>query len=116
MRRTASLTVAALGAVPALTPRWVFAQQTPESNTYHLGSRILDFDGMIFGLLLIILALTMVIAVALALVRGFGGASQQMPPATYPPARTAIDILKERYARGEIDSKEFEERRKVLGD
>ena len=121
MRRTASLTVAALGAVPALTPRWVFAQQqTPEPNKYDLGSHMMtwgaEWYGMIFGMLFIILALSMVIAVALALVRGFGGVRQQTPPATYPPARTALDILKERYARGEIDSQEFEERRRVLGD
>jgi putative membrane protein len=75
-----------------------------------------EWYGMIFGMLFIILALSMVIAVALALVRGFGGVRQQTPPAAYPPARTALDILKERYARGEIDSQEFEERRRVLGD
>ena len=30
-------------------------------------------------------------------------------------ARTALDLLKERFARGEIDKEEFEERRRVLG-
>jgi putative membrane protein len=32
------------------------------------------------------------------------------------PGRTPLDILRERFARGEIDKDEFEERRRVLGD
>jgi putative membrane protein len=39
-----------------------------------------------------------------------------VPPHHAPPGRTPIDILKERFARGEIDKDEFEERRRVLGD
>jgi len=30
--------------------------------------------------------------------------------------RTPLDILRERFARGEIDKDEFEERRRVLGE
>ncbi len=33
-----------------------------------------------------------------------------------PPPRTPLDILKERFAQGEIDKEEYEERRRVLGE
>jgi putative membrane protein len=72
---------------------------------------------MIFGPLMMILVLAAVIAVAVLLVRWLGGPWQgTVPPHHTTPGRTPLDILKERFARGEIDKEEFEERRRVLGD
>jgi putative membrane protein len=33
-----------------------------------------------------------------------------------PPGRSPLDILKERFARGEIDKEVLEKRRRVLGE
>lgn len=77
------------------------------------------WPGMIFGPLFMILWLAVVIAVAVLLVRWLSGPWQGTPPShsSPPPAgRTPLDILKERFARGEIDKDEFEERRRVLGE
>jgi putative membrane protein len=73
--------------------------------------------GMLLGPLFMILVLAVVIAVAVVIVRGLGGpGSWAQPPHPMASGRTALDILKERYARGEIDKAEFEERRRVLGE
>ena len=73
--------------------------------------------GMLFGPLFMILVLAVVIAVAILLVRWIGGPWQTPAPPHYlPPGRTPLDILKERFARGEIDKAEFDERRRVLGE
>ena len=73
--------------------------------------------GMIFGPLFMILVLVAAIAAVVLLVRWFGGPWHgAMPPYQPPPSRTPLDILKERFARGEIDKEDFEERRRVLGD
>jgi putative membrane protein len=73
--------------------------------------------GMIFGPLFMILFLAVLIAAVVILVRWLGGSWQgTYPPHTSPPTRSPIDILKERFARGEIDKAEFEDRRRVLGE
>jgi putative membrane protein len=70
--------------------------------------------GMIFGPLFMILALAVVIAVVVLLVRWIGGPGYGAQPPYQPPPGRALDILKERFARGEINKEEFEERRRVL--
>ena len=72
---------------------------------------------MIFGPLFMVLVLAVVIGAAVLIVRSLAGPWQGAPPTHYPPpGRTPLDILKERFARGEIDKAEFDERRRVLGD
>lgn len=59
--------------------------------------------GMGFGGLLFLLLIGVLVWV---LVRGFGSG----PASAAPSSRSPEDILKERYARGEIDRDEYERR------
>ena len=55
----------------------------------------------------------LIIAAIVVLVRGFGARSGGSEPRLRE--KTALDILRERYARGEIDKTEFEQKRSDLG-
>lgn len=67
--------------------------------------------GMGFGMIGMALFWIVVIVGIVALVRWLaaGGA-----PASTPPSKTAMELLRERYARGEIDKTEFEEKKRDL--
>ena len=55
-----------------------------------------------------------IVAAIVIVARSIGRTAHAAPgPAA---GRDPIDILKERFARGEIDKDEYEERRRVLGD
>jgi putative membrane protein len=72
------------------------------------------WGGMIFGpfmMILFVAAIVVLVVVALRWLRSTGhGTAPQAPP-----GKTPLDILEERFARGEIDGEEFEERRRALG-
>jgi putative membrane protein len=72
--------------------------------------------GMIFGPLFMIVVLVAVIAGIGLVGRWFGMPSYAAQPPPAAPGRTPLDILKERFARGEIDKDEFEERRRLLAE
>ena len=73
--------------------------------------------GMFFGPLFMILILAATVAAIVFLVRWLSGAQQGFGPASLtPPVQTPLDILKERFAKGEINRQEFDERRRVLDD
>jgi putative membrane protein len=79
------------------------------------GWEMMPWYGMIFGPIMMITVLATVVVVVVLLVRWLGGSGHGAAPHS-PPAKTPLDILKERFARGEIDREEFEERRRVLAD
>jgi putative membrane protein len=70
---------------------------------------------MFFGpLFMLLLFAGIVIAVAVVIRWLVVGGSRGAESSLRSPHNTPLDILRERFARGEIDKDEFEERRKVL--
>ncbi|MBM2831078.1 MAG: hypothetical protein HW414_130 [Dehalococcoidia bacterium] len=65
-----------------------------------------------FGPIVMVLFWVLVVWGIVALIRGtaWGG----RPDSTAPPPDSALDVLKKRYARGEINKQEFEEKKKDL--
>jgi putative membrane protein len=105
---------AAAAAILALSGAW--AAEAPV-EAYGCGPYMMwgaGWYGMVFGPLLMILVLSAVIAAAALLIRWLGGPWQTTTHHDTPSARMPIEILKERFARGEIDKDEFDERRRLL--
>jgi putative membrane protein len=68
---------------------------------------------MAAGGLLMLLFWGGVIVMLVLLVRAFGGGGARQD-GMRPPGSTALEVLEERFARGEIDQQEFAERRRIL--
>ncbi len=109
--------LAALGTTMSMFPALAWAQPTSDAERYGYGPHMMwwggGWYGMILGPLFMILVIAAVIALVLVLVRSLGTPWHGSLP---PLSRTPLDILKERFARGEIDKQEYEERRCVLGE
>ena len=71
------------------------------------------WGAMILGPIMMIASIAAIVIIVVLIVRWLGGGSVA-PPAT--TAKAALDILKERFARGEIDKDEFEERKRLLSE
>jgi putative membrane protein len=115
--RMISCLFAAAASVPSLAA--LADQPGGEGGAYHYPMMWggWGWSGMIFGPLMMIAVLAAIIVVAVLVIRWLGGSpSGGSWPAGQLPARTALDILKERFAKGEIDKEEFEERRRLLSE
>ncbi len=68
--------------------------------------------GMFFGPLFMIGIPLLILWFLVTLVRSATGRREAWPPAS--PSSSALELLKERYARGEIDEHEYNQRKKTL--
>lgn len=73
---------------------------------------------MLFMLLLVLLFITAIVAGVWLLIRAVrdGGGPRGRPGRGEGGTSRALGILEERYARGEIEHEEFEQRRRALSD
>ena len=112
-------TFAAAGAAAGLVPDRVWAQAQPEPYRYDYGPHMMWWDGgygmMIFGPFFMMLMLAVVIVAVFLLIRWLGGPWHgTTPPHQASSDQTALNILKERFARGEINKDEYEEKRRLI--
>jgi putative membrane protein len=61
--------------------------------------------GMLFGPIFMVVFVVLTLVITAWLLRALGPGSQR---------KSSLDILRERFARGEIDQREYEERKKLL--
>lgn len=108
------LSTVALGAALGLPVASWAQQQSPLSYGSHMWNG--GWYGWFFGPMMMIAFIAVAVVVVVVLVRWLRGRAygSSAPPGL--PGNTPLDILKERFARGEIDKEEFEERRKLLGE
>lgn len=109
--KRAGISVTAAAAAMAV-PAPVWAQQRGDSYGPHM---MWDggWYGMLFGPMMMIVFLAVIVIGVVLLVRWLGGTGhgRAVEPSS---GKTPLDILKERFARGEIDKEEYEERRRTL--
>lgn len=76
---------------------------------------MMSWYGMIFGPIVMIIWLVVVIVVVAAVVRWLqGGTAGSLP--SLGGRKRSLEILEERFARGEIDKDEFQEKKRLLSD
>ncbi len=109
--------IARLTVFPAMVCASVAAHaQTPPDRSYYWHDGW-GWGHMVLGPLMMIAFIAVVIVVVVFTVRWLGGAGHgAAAPPHAPPGKTPLDILKERFARAEIDTDEFEERKRALSE
>jgi putative membrane protein len=90
----------------------VFAHEGSDYNGQHM---MWQGYGLFFGPMIMIVFFAVLITVSILLYRWLGGTAHHQSMGSYPNSdRDPVNILKERFAKGEIDKEEFEERKRLL--
>jgi|SRR3989344_5485242 len=95
-----------IGFISMMMGRWSSPAGPNQSNNSMMNFGFSPFGG--FGWIFMILWWVLIIAGIVALIKWLTSQSR----GTRNHEKSAVDILRERYAKGEIDKKEFEERKK----
>ncbi|HYW76014.1 MAG TPA: SHOCT domain-containing protein [Gammaproteobacteria bacterium] len=115
MSYTKSGALAAVAALATAIPAW--AQYGPGGG-YSYGPGMMwggGWGGSIFGMLMMLVyfgAIVLLVVFAIRWIAGLG--SHRSTSSSRFSEDSALDILRERFARGEIDKAEFEERKRHL--
>jgi len=88
-----------------------WAQQSGDYYHHHMWGG--GWYGWLFGPMAMILLVGLIVIGVVLVVRWLGGGVRDDIPGR-GHEKSPVDILKERFARGEIDKEEFEERRRTL--
>ncbi len=96
----------------SLAEPWEAWAQQPRAD-YHGPHMMWESGWMFFGPVMMIIFIALIVMIAVFLVRWLGGHGSGSRASS---EGKALEILKERFARGEIDKEEFEERRRMLRD
>ena len=112
MTRAVRTLISVLLGMWLLSPALAQQTQTPTYGSHMWNS---GWHGWFFGPLMMIAFVIVAVVVVVFLVRFLGGAGHGT--GKYERSeKTPLDILKERYAKGEIEKEEFEERQRVLDE
>jgi putative membrane protein len=99
-----------LAGAPLLTST-AWAQQNEPYYGHHMWYG--GWHTWFFGPLMMLVFIAVIVVVVVLIVRWLGGPAHGPAP-HHRAGDAALDILRERYARGEIDKAEFEEKRASL--